>query len=161
MSATTIVEGVSLALRIGYAPHTGRMYLTPQATLEEFLRYSNAHKRKFLYTDNRNGASIKSKIDLPDHLILFSPKADFKLIGDIFLCGKDYDPSTWQSEYNTPEPWCRMPARYWYMIRNLRLLTDFKWDDYETIAPQRDPIRMSDELANERRIAIYRIQPHG
>lgn len=121
--------GDTLMIRLGSSIRAHQPYFPPRATMEEHLRFSDAHDKRVLFLTSAPGVSIKDSFE---HILIHTAKSPLMLIGDIIGGGRPYDPKKWnhESAYQAPQPWSEMPARYWFAIDNLAVLEDFKPDDY-------------------------------
>lgn len=165
-----IIEGNTLMIRIGYAPRTGTPYFPPLDILTEYVRFSNAHGSRIMWTDSRSTCNPGSTWNM-ENIIFFSSKVEFALVGEIADAGVGEVPPL--GPYQVPEPWDRFKERYWYKIDNLRVLSNLRFEDYESFSlapPEADGLKsrkvvdvvpLTQALAYKRRGGVFYIRPLG
>lgn len=114
------INGLALVVRLTNYLRTGQAFVSGPLTIQEYIRYSDAHDGKVLYPTYALPA--QDQMDDISYMILRCQQTGMCFIGRIAEYGDDYDPATWPKSdpYQVPEPWDKSKARKWLKLDDVQ-----------------------------------------
>lgn len=131
--ARTIARGRSLLIRTSSSPRPGKTFFPPDAIIEEYANFADAHNGRVLWT---MGPTNMETLETVQNVIVYSHASGNALIGRIVGADHKYDPEAWAKNHSddmdfvAPEPWSHEPAATWIALEKVRvghiLLSDYR-----------------------------------